>query len=614
MTFIKRFLKNEPLRIILGLLFFIPAFILELLSVEIVPLVLFVVALLVSGITVFIDAVKGILRRDLLDEKFLMSVASIGAMIIGEASEGVAVMLFFLIGEYFEHKATARARNSIKSLVEICPDTARVRTDDGDVEMDAEDVEIGSLIVIRPGERVPIDAIVVEGTAEIDTSALTGESQPRTITVGDTVDSGVVLLSSPVLARTIRMVDESRAARVLMLVEEATENKSREERFITSFSRYYTPIVTVLALLMAVIPSVFGWLTPTDAVYRALSFLVVSCPCALVISVPMAFFGGIGRAASEGVLFKGGNIFSAVATAKKIVFDKTGTLTKGEFRVSEVAFEGIDREELCHLVASTEHNSNHPVAVALKKLSSDITEPSDLREIVGMGVCATVDNKHVAVGNLALMESLSVTVPKVPDGAIYVSVDAKFSGYIIIEDEIKEEASEAIRELSRLGVKESYILSGDKRETAENVAKSIGIFNVESELLPEDKYDRLVSIIEGGSGSTLYVGDGINDAPSIARADVGIAMGERGSDSAIEAADIVIMSDNLSRIPKAISIARMTVRIAKQNIVLAIGIKLAVLALVSINLAGMWLAVFADVGVAVLAILNSMRTLIKKRP
>lgn len=612
MKMLKAYLKNEPLRIITGLILFFTALTLDLLHIPIAPLVIYILALLVSGITVFLDAIRGILRRDFLDEKFLMSIASIGAMIIGEPTEGVAVMLFFLVGEYFEHRATQRARGSIRSLMEICPDTARVVVGEEESIEDAEDVAEGSIIRIRPGERVPIDAVIIDGVAELDTSALTGEAMPRPVGVGDEIDSGVVVLGGVLTARTIRVAEESRASRVLSLVEDATERKSREESFITVFSRYYTPIVIVLALLMATIPPLFSLISFESAVYRALSFLVVSCPCALVISVPMAFFGGIGGAASRGILYKGGNVFSAVARAGSVVFDKTGTLTTGEFSIAKVHAVGIDEDELLRLVASAEHSSNHPIAECLKAAHPAPPAADSLEDVVGKGIVAQVSGKRVAVGNEALMSEVGAVITEVERGSVFVAIDGVYRGCIVLTDTIKPEAEDAIKSLRSLGARYSIILSGDNRESVGNVASKLGIDEVHAELLPEDKYRELESIIDKRRGSTLYVGDGINDAPCLARADVGIAMGERGSDSAIESADVVIMSDNLSRIPEAIRIARKTVRIAKENIFFAIGIKAAVLLLVALNLAGMWLAVFADVGVAVLAILNSMRTMMGK--
>lgn len=607
---ISKLMKSEPARIFLGLALFIPALLVERLAPSPLSTVLYAAALLVAGLEVFISAVRGIIRLDFLDEKFLMSIASIGAMIIGEPAEGVAVMLFFLVGEYFEHRATGKARDSIRSLMEICPDTARVLADGVETEEDAEDVEVGSIIIVRPGERVPIDSEVISGECEVDTSALTGESVPRAVSVGDTVYSGSVVLGASITARTQRDADQSRAARVLELVEEASDRKSREESFITKFSRYYTPAVTVLAVLMAVIPPLASLLSWEESVYRALSFLVVSCPCALVISVPMAFFGGIGHSASRGVLYKGGNVFSPTARLTRVVFDKTGTLTTGEFTLKDVITD-MDREELLALVAAAEHNSNHPIARCLKSSSDSTLTADTLTDIPGKGVIAAVAGKSVAVGNLSLMAHVGAETPDVK-ADVYVAIDGVYRGAITLTDTVKPEAASAIAELRRLGVRETVILSGDRRESVERVAETLGIDRVESELLPEDKYARLEAML-GDKGVTAYVGDGINDAPCLARADVGIAMGERGSDSAIESSDLVIMSDELSRIPEAVRIARKTLGIAKQNIVFAIGIKLAVLLLVAVDLAGMWLAVFADVGVAVLAILNSMRTMLARK-
>lgn len=613
MKLFRKYLASEPIRIICGLLLFVPALIFDNLGYEIAAVVLYISALVASGIAVFRDAAMGILRRDFLDEKFLMTIASVGAVIIGEYSEGVAVMLFFLVGEYFEHRATQSARNSIKSLMDICPDTARVVIGDGESEVDTEDVEVGTIILIRPGERVPIDAVITEGSCEVDTSALTGEAVPRPVTIGDEINSGTVVLGGAVKAQTLRIAEESRASRVLSLVEDASDRKSREESFITAFSRYYTPAVIVLALLMATVPPILNLLDFGEAVYRALSFLVVSCPCALVISVPMAFFGGIGRAASRGVLYKGGNIFAPTARTKTVVFDKTGTLTTGEFSVVEVCPVKLTEGELLTVAASAEHNSNHPIARGIAaSVENHITTDSST-ELVGRGIEAVLGGKRVAVGNAALMreEGIAVDLP-LGVGIIYVAIDGEYAGYIRVEDTVKPEARQALDELRRLGVKRTYILSGDREESIAPVAEALGIDKVYAELLPEDKYLILEEIIRDGGG-VMYVGDGINDAPCLARADVGVAMGERGQDSAIEAADLVIMSDNLERLPDAMKIARKTLSISKQNIVFAIGIKLLAIILVATSLAGMWLAVFADVGVAVLAILNAMRTLLGKK-
>ncbi len=609
-----RLISVSLFRIALGLALFITALLFDLFSLSVPAILIYILALAVSGLGVFLDAARGIARRDFMDEKLLMCIASVGAMIIGEYREAVAVMLFFLVGEYFEQRATRRARESIRALMEICPDTARVVSSGEEVEMDAEDVEVGDIILVRPGERVAVDAVVIEGRAELDTSALSGEAEPRVAEVGDYIDSGSVVLGSPVLARAVRVAESSRAARTLSLVEEASDRKAKEESFITAFSRYYTPIVIVLALLMAVVPPVFGLLLWRDAIYRALSFLVVSCPCALVISVPMAFFGGIGGAASLGVLYKGGNVFSTVASVRRIVFDKTGTLTTGEFTISKIKSSALDAEYLLAAVASLEENSSHPIARGITRATEKRLEVQNAREIVGRGVCGRVDSLELAVGNAKMMTELGIPHSRLDEGAnVYIAVNGCYEGAIWLEDTVKSEAASALSLLRRLGVKTTYILSGDKRESVENVGSVLGIDEVHSALMPEDKYRLLGEIISAGGHGTLYVGDGINDAPCLALADVGIAMGERGTDSAIETADVVIMSDNLLRIADAIRIARRTVRIAKQNIAFAIGIKLLALLLVALNLAGMWLAVFADVGVAFLAILNSMRTLVSQK-
>ena len=601
---LRKLIKNELFGIITGAALFIPALVLERLEFNTGSLVLYILALLFAGFGVFSDALRGILRRDLLDEKFLMSIASIGAMIIGERSEGVAVMLFFLVGEYFEHRAVAKSRRSIRSLMEIKPDEATVVRDGIEERALAEDVEVGETIVIRPGERVPLDCEIISGTSGVDTSALTGESLPRYVGVGDSLDSGVIVLDGLLTCRALRIADESRAARVLELVEYASEKKAPEESFITKFSHYYTPAVVIAALLLAVIPPIFGLAQLTDSVYRALSFLVVSCPCALVISVPMAFFGGIGGAASKGILFKGGSVFSAVASAKTVAFDKTGTLTTGEFEARRVRAFGISEAELLALVASVESGSNHPIARALVSLSERRLEVSELTELAGRGVTATIDGRRIAVGNSALMAELGIVAESSAPGAILVAKDGVLVGEIILADTEKPEAKEAIGALRRLGVTKTVMLTGDRAASAASVAESLGIDETLAELMPEDKF----AYVEK-SERTIYVGDGINDAPALRMATVGVAMGRGGQDSAIEAADLVIMSDNLTRIPTSIKIARKTVGIAKQNIIFAIGVKLLILGLIALGFANMWLAVFADVGVAVIAILNAMRAL-----
>lgn len=606
----KRLLRSEIFNIALGFLFFIPGVILNILHIETLAFVFLLAALAVSGFRVFLDAVRGILRLDFLDEKFLMCIASIGAFVIGEPVEGVAVMLFFLVGEYFEHIAVKRSRSAIRSLLDICPDTATVLIDGIETETDAEDVEVGTLILVKAGERVPLDCTVVSGTAELDTSALTGEPLPVPIESGSYLESGCVVLGGAVVCRTEKTLEMSSATRVLELVECAEERKSREESFITKFSRYYTPTVIAAAVLMAVIPPIFDFLPVKDSVYRALSFLVVSCPCALVISVPMAFFGGLGGAASRGILYKGGNTFSAISHLENAVFDKTGTLTRGELTVSAVYPLGVGREELLFLAASAEFGSSHPIAEAIKRASEKRIAAESTEEIAGGGVVATVSGAKIAVGSRRLMERLSVEVPQdMKSASVFVARDGVYIGAIILSDTIKPEAKDAIFALRSLGVKNTYILSGDSETAVKAVADTLGIDSYSAGLTPEGKFQRLEEIITSSRGKTLFVGDGINDAPSLARADVGIAMGGIGSDSAIEAADAVIVSDNLMRLSDTVRIARRTLKIAKQNIVFAIGVKLLILLLVSINIGGMWLAVFADVGVAVLAILNAMRAM-----
>ncbi len=610
----KRFvslLKNDLFKIALSLIFFISAIVVGRFELSIISFSLYIAALIISGWQVFLDAVRGILRRDLLDEKFLMSIASIGAMIVGEWSEGCAVMIFFLVGETFEERAVKRSRNSIRALMDICPDEAVIVVDGVETAVDADEVEIGSTIVIRPGERVPIDCTVISGKSDVDTSAMTGESLPRSVAAGDELESGVVVLNGLLTCKTLRAVEESAAARVLELVETANENKSKEEAFITRFSRYYTPIVVSAAVLLAVIPSLLGFTTFRESIYRALIFLVISCPCALVISVPMAFFGGIGGAASRGILYKGGHVFSKIANIYTACFDKTGTLTSGEFSISSVEAFGIEKDDLLSLAASCEYASNHPIAECIKRAVSNPEKPDFAEEKAGMGVVAKVKDREVAVGNAALMNTLSVDVSLVSDSekGLLVSVDGVLRGIIHVSDSVKNEAKAAIKAMRRLGVKRTVMLSGDKLEKAEAVSSVVGIDVTCAELSPEEKYKKLETIIKESEKSTMYVGDGINDAPALALSDVGVSMGSIGQDSAIEASDMVIMSDNLMKIPEAILIARKTLNISKQNIVFALGAKGTILILGALGFANMWLAVFADVGVAVIAILNSMRAL-----
>ncbi len=615
---INSYISNDICKLIVGAILFVSAIITSRFEFTALALSLYIAALFVSGFGVYIDAVKGILRGDFLDEKFLMAIASIGAMIIGEYSEGVAVMLFFLLGEIFEHKAVSRSRNKIRALMDICPDEATVIRDGEETVVDADDVEVGETLIIRAGQRVAADCVVISGFADADTSALTGESIPRPLSVGSAIESGTIIINGLLRCEVLKKSSESGAQRILNMVENASEHKSKEENFITVFSKVYTPIVVALAVFIAIVPSLFHITEWNDSIHRALIFLVISCPCALVISVPMAFFGGIGAAASRGILFKGGNAFAPVARTKTVAFDKTGTLTRGEFDVKCVMYNTIPEDELLRIAASVEYGSDHPIANCLKKAGTDLYEAESVRELAGKGAIGIVGGASVAVGNEALMNDEAVHIPAelkaVDESLVFCARDGVFLGAIVIGDTVKSEAKEAIRMLTKVGISRTLILSGDKKSRAEAIGKSIGIDEVKAELMPEDKFSELKSIItesgRRGKGKTMYVGDGINDAPSLALADVGVAMGAIGSDSAIESADLVIMSDNLLRLPEAIEISRKTLAIAKQNIGLALGIKVAVMILGAIGYANMWLAVFADVGVAVLAILNAMRALI----
>ena len=614
---LRKLIKNPLFPIIAGLLFFVPAFIIDHVSADAagtptLSIVFYFIALVISGGEVFADAVRGIFHKKFLDEKFLMSIASVGAVCIGEYEEGVAVMIFYLVGEYFQKRAVEHSRSSIRSLMDIRPDEATVLRDGKEERVDADDVKVGETLIIRAGERVPLDARITSGTADVDTSALTGESIPRSVGPDDTLDSGTVVLNGTLYLSAIRPAEDSAAARILDLVENAGDRKSKEENFITKFARYYTPFVVACAVLLAFIPPIFGWMPIVDSVHRALLFLVVSCPCALVISVPMAFFGGIGGAASQGILYKGGNTFSPLAHAQTFAMDKTGTLTDGTFKVRAVYPVGVSSDELLSLAAAAEYGSHHPMALCLFDAVSAPAHPEEQEEIAGKGVRSVVNGKTVLVGNKKLLAEagirhadLNLTVGA---GVLFVARDGEYLGRIEVSDRIKPEAKEAIAALRALGVKKTVMLSGDRKENAERVGHELGIDEVNAELLPNQKYEHLEAMTAAGNG-VAYVGDGINDAPSLARADIGIAMGGIGSDSAIEAADVVIMSDALDRLPAAVAIARKTLLISKENIVFALGVKAAILILGALGLVSMWWAVFADVGVAILAILNSIRML-----
>ena len=610
---IYEFLSHDLVRIIGGFVLFAAALVLEYYSLEIAAYVLFALTLVFAGFPVFADAILGILRGDMFDEKLLMSLGAIGAMIIGEGSEGCAVMLFYLVGEYFEGRAVRRSRASIKALMDICPDESTVIREGVESVVFAEEVAVGDTLVIRPGERVAVDCKITGGEAHLNTAHLTGESIPRSVGVGELIESGSVVLDGVLFAEALRVAEDSAASRILSLVETAADNKSREEYFITKFARFYTPSVVVLALLIVIVPAVFSWLTLTESVYRALTFLVFSCPCALVISVPMAFFGGIGRAASRGILYKGGNVMSPLSRAKTFAFDKTGTLTEGKLGISDIQGFGMGERELLTLAASAEYGSNHPIAECIKAAAGSCVPAENIREISGKGIAAEYEKKRLLVGNAALMADFGIKADGYTAAKthVYVALSDTLVGVISLSDSVRPEAKSAISSLKSLGVERTVMLTGDVSRAANAVASELGISDVRAELLPKDKYDAVSELIK--SGGCVFVGDGINDAPSITLADVGIAMGASGSDSAIESADVVIMSDNLERLPEAIKIARKTLLIAKENIIFALGIKATVLILGALGYVNMWLAVFADVGVAILAILNAMRALVGER-
>lgn len=591
-------------------------------------LVIYLVPYLLIGFGTLKEAAEGIIDGDLFNEDFLMSVATIGALCIGflpgaetEFPEAVFVMLFFQIGELFEEYAEGKSRDSISHLLAIRPDVANVERDGKLSEVSPEDVAIGEIIVVKPGERVPIDGKVIEGETSLDTAALTGESLPRDISVGDSIMSGCINLSGVVRVKTTKAFGESTVSKIIDLVESADKNKSRSESFITKFARVYTPVVVIAALILAFVPPVFAEAGFLDSfptwLHRALIFLVVSCPCALVISVPLSFFGGLGAASKRGVLIKGSNFVDALARLGVVVFDKTGTLTYGKFEVEAVHPTDFDERELLHLAAHVEHFSTHPIGAALRSAfpeeAADGCEVANVEEIAGRGVRAEVAGRTVCVGNSKMMDDLGVEWHDchLAGTIVHVAVDGKYAGHIVISDVVKKDSDEAIRSLKKLGVDRTVMLTGDREAVGKEVAEKLGLDEYHAGLLPADKVaqvERLIS--EKPAGKVLaFVGDGINDAPVLKRADVGIAMGGLGSDAAIEAADVVLMDDKPSKIAVAVRIARRTIRIARQNVWFAIGVKVSILALAAAGLGTMWMAVFADVGVTVLAVFNAMRAL-----
>ena len=586
---------------------------------------LYMIPYLVIGYDILKKAGKGILNRQVFDENFLMAVATVGAILLGDYAEGVSVMLFYQIGELFQSYAVGKSRRNISDLMDIRPDYANVEQDGTLEQVDPDEVEIGSVIVAQPGEKIPIDGVILEGATTLNTSALTGESLPREVRAGDEVISGCINMTGVLKIQTTKEFGESTVSKILDLVENASSKKSRSENFISKFARYYTPAVCYGALALAVLPPLVRMLAfglPAqwgDWIYRALTFLVISCPCALVISIPLSFFAGIGGASREGVLVKGSNYLEALAQTRYVVFDKTGTMTQGVFEVSGIHHSTIPEEQLLEYAALAECSSSHPISKSLQKAYGkplDRSRVTEIEEISGHGVIARVDGIPVAAGNAKLMDSLKIECQECHETGtiVHVAVDGHYAGHILISDLLKPTAKEAIRDLKKAGITRTVMLTGDSKRVADRVAEELGIREVYSELLPADKVEKVEALLEQKSAKEklAFVGDGINDAPVLSRADIGIAMGALGSDAAIEAADIVLMDDDPKKIAKAIRISRKCIRIVYENIYFAIGIKLICLFLGAVGIANMWVAIFADVGVMVIAVLNAIRTLFVK--
>ena len=613
----KQTLKRDIIIILLGAALFVGVWIYTGSQPNInqwLMLGLFLVPYLVLGFEIISDAIIKLLHGELFDEYFLMTVASIGALCIGEYPEAVAVMLFFRIGECFEDYAVDKSRRSIAELMDIRPDYACVEVDGVLQKFDPNTIPVGTVITVTPGERIPLDGVIMDGESSVDTSALTGESMPRTVKKGQQVVSGCVNLSGVLRIRVSSTYKESTVSKMLELVEHSANSKSRREALVTRFAKVYTPLVVALAVLLAVIPSLVdgNWL---EWIRRALIFLVISCPCALVISVPLSFFGGIGCASKHGILIKGSTYLEALADTSTVVMDKTGTVTEGSFSVTGVEPIGISGADLITLAAAAECYSSHPIALSLRKACKSLPDRrlvTNVRELTGRGIEANVCGRRVLVGNAALMTSNGIT-PKTPtehSTIVHVAADGIYGGYIVIDDRIKDGAKQAVSDLYRLGVESTVMLTGDGKRTAQAVATALGVNNVYSELLPSDKVIAVEELLrQKHTGTLLFVGDGINDAPVLARSDVGIAMGALGSDAAVEAADVVLMDDDVRKLPLAIEISQHTVGIAKQNIAFSLTVKFVIMLLGALGIAGMWLAVFADVGVLILAVLNATRTL-----
>ena len=579
--------------------------------------VFFLISYLIVGFEIIKKALKNITRGKVFDENFLMSIATIGAFAIGEFPEAVAVMLFYQVGELFQSYAVDKSRKSISSLMDLRPDFANVLRNEKIEKVEPDDVKIGEIIIVKPGEKIPLDGEIIEGNSFIDTKALTGEPKPKKVNVGEEILSGCINLDSVLKIKITKKYDDSTVSKILELVENASNKKSKSEKFITKFAKYYTPIVVIIAVILAIVPPLLiKNVTFFEWIYRALSFLVVSCPCALVISIPLSFFGGIGGASKHGILIKGSNYLEAIANLETVVFDKTGTLTEGVFDVQKINSNGISEEEMLEIAAYAEWYSNHPIAKSIKNKYNKSAEEiriKDVKEISGKGIIANIDDKKVLIGNEKIMEEYNINYEKSKDigTVLYVAIDDVFSGTILISDKIKDDSIRCIRLIKESGIKKTIMLTGDKKEIAENISKQLGIDICHSELLPDDKVERMENILKQKNlnKKIAFVGDGINDAPVLALADIGIAMGGLGSDSAIEAADIVIMTDEPSKINTAIKISKKTMKIVKENIIFAIVVKILVLIFSALGIATMWEAVFADVGVSIIAIINSLRML-----
>lgn len=584
---------------------------------QIVKLSFFSLSYVIVGLPIVIKALRNVKNGEVFDENFLMTVATIGAVALGEYPEAVAVMLFFQIGEFFQSYAVSRSRKSIAALMDIRPDFARVQKNGEWAEVSPEEVEKGSIIEIRSGEKIPLDGVIISGDSSLDISSLTGESLPREVAKGDAVLSGAINLGGVLHIKTTSVYAESTVAKILDLVENASSRKAEVENFITKFSRWYTPVVVILAVLLTFVPPFLFSQSLLVWTYRAITFLVISCPCALVISIPLSFFGGIGAASKCGILIKGSNYLEALAQTEIVVFDKTGTLTKGSFTVTKIVPEGnISAAELLEIAACMEAYSSHPIAVSIKNAygkKPDTQRVSNVKDCFGKGICGNLDNDEIVLGNIQIMRDKGVNVPDVQAAGtvIYVLKNGRYQGYLLIEDEIKKDSVAAIQQLKKMGVAQTVMLTGDRKNTARNVAQKLNLDKFYAELLPADKVRKFEELldIKNSDGKVLFVGDGINDAPVLARSDIGVAMGGMGADAAIEAADVVIMTDEPSKIAKAVEISKKTLRLVHENVVFILAVKFAVLGLGAAGYASIWAAVFADVGVSVISILNAMRAL-----